>query len=131
MNAQHYQLLLRSFDAELSTTEQIQLQKALEQDAQLRAEQQYLQQLRHQLGQQQFQFGADFTDHVLQKIANNTRIYQTVDYIAQLFPPIAIGAAATILLLIGFAYYQEGNISLQTLAGITLDDQTILMYYGS
>lgn len=131
MNAQHYQLLLRSFDAELSTAEQTQLQTALEQDAQLRAEQQYLQQLRQQLGRQQFQFGADFADQVLQKIANTTRAYQTTDYMAQLFPPIAISTAAAILLLVGFAYYQEGNISLNTLAGIILDDETILMYYGS
>lgn len=131
MNAQHYQLLLRSFDVELSTAEQTQLQTALEQDAQLRAEQQYLQQLRQQLGRQQFQFGVDFADQVLQKIANTTRAYQTTDYMAQLFPPIAISTAAAILLLVGFAYYQEGNISLNTLAGIILDDETILMYYGS
>ena len=133
MNSQNthdiHDFLLRSLDSELTEQEQVLLQAALEQNADLLQAKQELLQIRQQLSQQAFDFSADFNFNVCQKIRQlPTPSLET--YIGQLFPHVAASAAAAIIVLVGYAYWQSGSLSFPILAGTLLDNHSVWDWYG-
>ena len=117
-----YNLLLASFDRSLSDEEQVALNQGLESSAQLRDAQAELQNMRALIGEQSYEFKPFFAGRVLHKIdALENRIKERglSNWLARIFPKVALSGVAVILLLIASTYFMEGSFSLDTLLGIS------------
>jgi len=125
MNNQLLKLLIRSFDAELSLSEQQQLQEGLQQSAELRAEKERLLSIRADLGQQEYRFKPFFNARVMNRIEQlgAEKLPDLSELIMAFFPKVAYPSLAIILVLLLNVYLGEGNISIDSIAGIedTLD----------
>ncbi len=108
------ELLLRSFEQELSAEEQGRLDAALAGSEELRREQQQLKKVRHLLGSLQAAPNSGFVDSVMEEL-NTSPVEATLLSIL----PRAVAACLIVLLLtlIGI-YIAEGSLSADAIIGV-------------
>lgn len=125
-----YSILLRSLDEVLDDADQKALGAALEAQPALRQEQARLLALREQLCQYTAEFTPQFADRVMDRLQSEQHKTHIIaptlgitDLLTQWFPRVAAAAAIFIAMVVINTYWQEGKLSLDTLAGINyLDD---------
>jgi hypothetical protein len=110
------EVLYRSFDARLTPSEKVALEKALAQSADLRKKQKSIAQLRQAIKQNAVQaFTPFFADRVMQQIYTISRV--TEDFFTSLlwsFRRVAIPGLACLILLVGHNFMRKGKISAET-----------------
>lgn len=134
---QLYHLLLRSLDESLSKQEQSQLETALSQSAELRAEKKQLLEVRALLERQEtaYQFKPFFAGRVIEKIRlekNPSIQTSNIDFLTALvlsFQRLAVPSFTLICLLLAYTYFTTDTLTLQAVMGISdvaLEDLTLL-----
>ncbi len=123
-NQELYQLLLRSFDEDLSPQEQQQLQKALKESAELRQKKRELEEVEALLRNADMTTTIPFfTGKVMTKIEDlhSTQALSLMDEFAlslsRIFPKVALSSLSLLLVLTAGLYLSEGNLSSNTLLG--------------
>ncbi len=106
-------LLYESFDRRLSADEQKLLDDALKNSEELRNEKAEVEKLRNMLGSFTPEFTADFTDRVINKIESETSGFINI------FRYLVMTGIAAIILLLVTIYFTDGNISYETLSGLS------------
>lgn len=129
MDTKTRNLLNESFDRELTPPENELLQKAMLNDAELRAEATALQKLRDVLGAENFSFSSFFTEKVMSRLE-----VQEGKMLEYAFLRIALPGliAASVLLLISF--FGGNTFSLDTILGVeTLQPEylTDFLFFGN
>lgn len=119
MNRKIFELLYRSFDADLSSTEQQQLHQALAQSAELREEKERIENMRslvHAAGEKTFH--PFFADKVMSRIRGKKRGLIREDAffnaLVGLFRPVVIGSAILLLGLISYNIIKSGDFSIES-----------------
>jgi hypothetical protein len=132
-NKKMFDLLIKSFDEQLSPDETKQLEEALSESDDLRKEKEHLLKLRRVLSSQQYEFKPFFETRVMNRILKlkSGKVFE-LDFtknLSTVFKRVAIsGIAAIIILLITF-YISEGSFSLDTLTGVeTFSDDSLISY---
>ncbi len=107
------ELLIRSFDEELSAEEKQKLNKALLRSEALRMEKKEMEDTRNMIAGYSPSFSSDFSTNVLERIeeADNGLYF--------LFKRFALGAVAAIIMLLISVYYTDGSISGDSLLGLS------------
>ena len=106
-------LLYESFDRRLSADEQKLLDNALKNSEELRNEKAEVEKLRNMLGSFTPEFTADFTDRVINKIESETSGFINI------FRYLVMTGIAAIILLLVTIYFTDGNLSYETLSGLS------------
>ncbi|HAS41890.1 MAG TPA: hypothetical protein DCS93_15525 [Microscillaceae bacterium] len=117
-----YELLLASFDRELTEAETAMLEQGLADFAELRAEKADLEKLRTLVGEQTHAFKPFFAGRVMHKIENlqqRSKEKGLTGWMVRIFPKVAVSGLAVIILLMASTYLVEGSFSLDTLLGIS------------
>jgi len=109
------ELLFRSYDGEISASENDLLEKALRSDVVLQQEKNHLDEMRKQLSNYQTDFSTDFSNRVISKIDRFTK----QDDFVMLFKAIALSGVAAILLILLTIYFTDGSLGLDALYGLT------------
>ena len=113
-------LLARSLDHELDPKEQIELKHALDNTPGLKETQKELLNNRDMLANQQFAFQPFFASKVMQKIQETARsgkeFFSDMYYA---FLRISIPALAACIVLFLMIWYNEGNLTVETLTGVS------------
>ena len=105
-------LLIRSFDAELSTSDQCYLHHSLEQSAELEAEWKFLEGMRSCAALSRVEsFGPDFSGRVMQMIRSTTSegLSSFLPTLWAAFRPVALVSAAVIVVLASVSFYALKN----------------------
>ncbi len=122
------ELLFRSFDEPLLPEEEKQLKKALKQSEALRKEKNELEAVRTVMSDYSPSFGDGFSKTVLDRIeamADDSNLYH-------LFKRFALGGVAAILILLISVYFTDGNLSTDSLLGLSdLSTDNILLALSS
>ncbi len=122
------ELLIRSFDEPLLPEEEKQLKEALKQSEALRKEKNELEAVRTVMSDYSPSFGDGFSKTVLDRIeamADDSNLYQ-------LFKRFALGGVAAILVLLISVYFTDGNLSTDSLLGLSgLSADNILLALSS
>ena len=133
------QLLIKSFDEDLSPKEQAELQKGFEDFPELLQEKEDILLLRNALQKQTYSFHFGFSDKIMRKIeASHSANEQNLqDYFAAqlstLFRWIAPVGIAAIVLIVVALYFSEGSASFKTLIGandFSFNDAVTLSFYN-
>ncbi len=117
-----YNLLVASFDRDLSDEEQAALNQGLETSEELRKEQVVLQQMREITAAHSPEFAPFFSGRVMHKIEalhQPTKEPVLAKWLTKMFPKVALSGVAVILLVLVSTYFVEGSFSLDTLLGIS------------
>lgn len=117
MNKEVLDLLIYSFDSELSSEEALQLEKALAASAELRLEKERIVKTRQLM--ESFDLGPDhtFVNSVMKKIKRKVEpAFNRV--IIQLFPKVAAACLLLFLITLLGVYVTEGNLSADAIIGI-------------
>jgi len=109
------ELLLKSYDGELTTEEQQVLNDALRKDDRLRQEKKELDDLRDQLAHYNPMFSNYFAENVMDNISPT--IIQK-DF-AQLFKVLAMSGVAAILVILITIYFTDGSLGVDALYGLS------------
>ena len=118
MYEKYRELLYRSFDSELSTKEQEQLEQALTDSEELRREKDNIIALRQSISMEKRKFFKPFfADRVMAKIAeskqkNNEELF--FESLFALFRPVAIAATILIIIVIGYNISASGQVSVDS-----------------
>lgn len=129
-----YNLLLRSLDEQLPPQEAQHLQTALQENEELRTQQQQLLQMRALLAGQQYHFTTGFEDRVMEAINHlQTEGGRQVDFgtaLSLAFRRIALSGVAAILVLLFITYLNHQSLSLNAITGIeNLNPEDVELYY--
>ncbi|MCO6491829.1 MAG: hypothetical protein J5I98_25665 [Phaeodactylibacter sp.] len=108
------ELLLRSFDQELSGEERTRLEAALAGSEALRREKSQLEALRQMLGGLRAEPTAGFADEVLGKL-NTSPVEATL---LSILPPAAAACLIVLLLTLIGIYLAEGSLSTEAIIGV-------------
>ena len=116
-------LLRHSFDDRLSPKNQKTLERVLAESAELRFEKRLLTDLRNLIASSSIEsFKPFFTERVMDAIAGHTQARATVNgwrsALDEVFRPVVIAAALTIVGLLILGLSTSGNLSLESLLGI-------------
>jgi len=121
-------LLIRSFDEPLLPEEEKQLKEALNQSEELRKEKNELEAVRTLMSDYSPSLGDGFSKTVLDRIeamADDNNLYH-------LFTRFALGGVAAILVLLISVYFTDGNLSTDSLLGLSdLSADNILLALSS
>ena len=110
-------LLIRSLDDQLSDAEETQLEAALENSSDLRAEKQQLLELRVQMARLKVEADEAFTEEVMQALQKQkSNSFESV--ILNLFPKVAAACLVLLLASVLIIYFTEGNLSAEAIIGI-------------
>ncbi len=109
------ELLLKSYDGDLTIEEQQVLNDALQKDASLRQQKTELDDLRNHLAQFNPAFSANFAENVMEHIAPS---FVQKDFI-QLFKALAFGGVAAILVILLTIYFTDGSLGVDALYGLS------------
>lgn len=107
-------LLIRSFDEDLSSEEKNMLDKALADSKELQEEKIELSKTRELLSGHRQAFSEGFSDKVLEKLGQND--FSTI--VLRLYKGITYSGVAAIILLLIMNHYSGGNFNLESLLGI-------------
>lgn len=127
-------LLLRSFDKDLSEKEVVRLEDGLRTSATLRQEQRQLTELRKQLQDTEYTFGPFFTRKVMNRIAaldTGGIAENAFNYLLGLYSRrLVVSGVSLALLILAYIFVQEGTVSLDALFGFEdLPEELITDYY--
>lgn len=117
-----YNLLVASFDRDLSDKEQAALNQGLETSEELRKEQAALQNIRKLTASHSPEFAPFFSGRVMHKIESlqkHPKEQVLTKWLSKMFPKVAVSGVAIILLFLASTYFMEGSFSLDTLLGIS------------
>ena len=115
-------LLVASFDRELTEQEQATLEQGLANFTELQAEKANLESIREMVGEQSYAFKPFFASRVMHKIENlkqRSRERGLSVWMLRMFPKVAVSGLAIIIVLMASTYVMEGSFSLDTLLGIS------------
>ncbi len=107
------QLLLRSYDAPLNTSDNKKLKTALESSDALRREKNSLDNMRAEIADFDVDFSAGFTQRLMQHIAGE----KGFAFLA-VFRMVALSGVAAIILVLITVYFIDGSLNLNSLLGI-------------
>ena len=109
------ELLVRSFDEQLLPEEQKKLNEALTQSEELRQEMKEIKELRDLIGGFSPSFEPGFSQAVLVKIEHT----EQNSSLSNLFKKFAFGGVAAIIALLVSVYLTDGNLSVDSLLGLS------------
>ena len=114
------QLLYTSLDKSLNGKEKQQLEEALRSSEALRAEKESLLEIRKKMASFEPKFNAGFTDRVMEKIEQEEHLVQKQDIrFYKIFKRVILSGVAAIILLLLSIYFTDGNLSYDSLTGIS------------
>ncbi|MBI3135552.1 MAG: hypothetical protein HYZ14_12820 [Bacteroidetes bacterium] len=117
-------LLVRSFDQDLTPDEQAELDNALQNSEELRLEKEQLLSLRSLISNTSISPGQNFSSEVMDRIAENNFSTGTIS----LFKKIAYAGAASIIILLGSHLLSGGSLSLESFLGIESVSADVLTF---
>ena len=117
-------LLIQSFDRELTTEEQLQLDEALKNSEELREQKEQLVSLRNMISKTKISFDQNFSAEVMDKISEGNFSSNVIS----LFKKIAYTGAASIVILLGSHLYSGGSLSLESFLGIESISADVLTF---
>lgn len=113
-------LLVRSFDNELTESEERRLEKALEVSAELRAEREALLRMRQVLKAFEPGVPQEFSEQVMQKISTLQRLRESFSAaMVELLPRVAAACILVLLIILVSIYWSEGSLTTDALVGIS------------
>lgn len=113
------EILLKSFDTELTPEEQKLLDNALQRSEELRKEKQEIEQMRNLLSGQEASFKTGFEDRVMDRLETEpTASPKTIEMVS-VFKRVAIAGMAAIIALLITIYFVDGTLNLDSLFGLT------------
>lgn len=122
MNEMNIDLLIRSFDEELSDVERKTLESALQNSAELRQYKKELMTMRNLLSAEKNSFSVHFTNNVMAEVSRDD-FYSNF---SGLFNWFALPGAAAVAVLLGMNYYFSGNLSFDGILGLqSLSDEIV------
>ena len=113
------EILLKSFDAELTPQERKLLDEALQNSASLRQEKQEIERMREMLGNQKPSFESGFADRVMERLEKEPVAPPKTIEMFSVFKRVAIAGIAAIIVLLLAIYYIDGSLTLDALLGIS------------
>lgn len=127
MKEEHIELLLKSLDAELINSEQVELDLALAEDEDLRLYKEELLQMRNSLGELEYSFNEDFASQVDSKLFDD---FEKTLY--KIFRWITVPSAVAVCVLLVMNYMSAGTLSLDSLLGVDSVSDEIITFniYG-
>jgi len=117
MKQDMYDLLIRSFDGNLSREEQSLLEEALRSDQDLRREKQRLAEVRSLIGSQEYEFAPFFATRVMAGIESVNELFS--EKLFYVFRRMAVVSLVIVAGLLVGTYLQDGTVTLSTLTGIS------------
>lgn len=115
-----YQLLLKSFDEELTTTEHDTLNSGLAHSEALRQEKERLERTEELLTDFSFGYAPKFEQDVMIKLKGASEVKENdwLQSLVALFPKVAFSGLAVIAIMLVTIYYSEGMLSWEAVMGI-------------
>lgn len=113
------EILLKSFDAELTPQEQKLLDEALQNSAELRQEKRELEQMRNLLTGQEASFESGFADRVMDRLQTEKVTSSKTIEMYSIFKRVAMVGIAAIIALLITIYYIDGSLTLDAVLGIS------------
>jgi len=117
-------LLIRSFDEELTFEEQVRLDNVLKNSEELRSEKKQLLLMRELIGNNKNSFGPNFSSEVMARI-NESGFSSGI---FPLFKKIAFAGAASIIILLGLHVWSGGSLSLESILGVESAAQDVVTF---
>lgn len=108
-------LLLHSYDGELTPQEQQTLEKALETDADLLQEKKELDDIRSMLSAYQPRFTDDFQQNIVNQVFEAA---PRKDFV-RLFKAIALSGVAAVFILLLSIYFTDGSLNIDAIYGLS------------
>jgi hypothetical protein len=109
-------LLLRSFDEELSAKDSLKLRKALSESEDLRKEKKAIEEMRNILAADTARFNEGFADRVMEKL--DAEESQPVIPLYTVFKRMAISGVAAIIVFLITIYFMDGALNLDAIQGL-------------
>ena len=113
------EILLKSFDTELTPEEQKLLDNALQRSEELRKEKQEIEQMRNLLSGQEASFKSGFEDRVMDRLETQPTASPKAIEMVSIFKRVAITGMAAIIALLITIYFVDGTLNLDSLFGLT------------
>ena len=113
------EILLKSFDEELTPQEQKLLDEALQNSEALRQEKLEFEQMRKMLGSQESSFKSGFADRVMERLEEEPATPSKTVEMFSIFKRVAIVGIAAIIALLITIYYIDGSLTLDAVLGIS------------
>lgn len=113
------EILLKSFDAELTPQERKMLDGALQRSEDLRKEKQEIGQMRNLLAGQEASFESGFADRVMDRLKKEPTVSPRTIEMYSIFKRVAIVGIAAIIALLITIYYIDGSLTLNAVLGIS------------
>jgi len=113
------EILLKSFDTELTPEEQKLLDNALQRSEELRKEKQEIEQMRNLLSGQEASFKSGFEDRVMDRLETEPTASPKTIEMVNIFRRVAITGMAAIIALLITIYFVDGTLNLDSLFGLT------------
>lgn len=110
------ELLLRSFDDQLSKEEQKSLDEGLAISEELRSEKESIIKMRQLLSNTDFKFDKGFADDVVENIMPAEKDFFIGFY--NIFSRVALSGVAAIILFLVSIYFIDGSLNIETIQGI-------------
>ena len=111
------QLLQKSYDEELLAAEVEMLQEALAGNSELEAEKKKLDAIRRVLGEEDYSFGAYFSENVMTRIEMDEKVEQGNSFLYA-FNRIALPGLAAAIILLLFSVFSNGTLSFESIMGV-------------
>ena len=125
-------LLIRSFDEELSPDDAVMLEDALKQSSALRAEKQRLEQMRRAIAELQAPEDGQFAQRVMAKLREGRK--KTLNSrLVSIFPKVAAACLLVFMLSLLAIYFSSGTLSIDAIIGVeelTPEDASIYLGYN-
>ncbi len=109
------EILLKSFDAELTPQERELLDEALQHSEELRKEKQEIEQMRTFFSGQDTSFESGFADRVMERLETPAKTIEMYS----IFKRVAITGIAAIIALLIAIYFIDGSLTLNAVLGIS------------
>ena len=114
------QLLYKSLDEPLYGKEKQQLEEVLHTSEALREEKESLLEMRKKVASFEPKFNTGFTDRVMEKIEQEEHLVQKQDiHFYKIFKRVVVTGVAAIILLLLTIYFTDGNLSYDSLTGLS------------
>lgn len=112
------ELLMRSFDQELTPQEKEALEKALESSDELRQEKDDIEKMRKLISFSSPSFSDSFIENTMNKVKNEQDENPHLSQFINIFKRIAISGAAAIVALLISIYFIDGSLAADAIFGI-------------
>jgi len=113
------EILLKSFDTELTPQERKMLDGALQHSEELRQKKQEIEQMRALLAGQESSFESGFANRVMEQIETKTAAPSKTVEMYSIFKRIAITGIAAIIALLIAIYFIDGSLNMDSVFGLS------------